>query len=180
VLNNIILSIRRLFSLGVVRRDSVKNKVRFLQVELDQNLTLDDIEHLEPFGFTSRVFDGADAVIISQGGNRGKSICLMTADRRYRIDIEKGESAIYNSHGDKVLMRKDRVIEMATPAKVLVNAPLLECNDLLVKKTATIKDKAIIEKDAVINSSSYIGHGHRENGRGNDTNTPNNFPAEGA
>ncbi len=159
-LNNIIGKIRRLVTLKVVKRDAIKNKVRYLQIQMNDEFPADDIEHLEAFGFTSRVLENADAVIVSRGGNEGKSICIMTPDRRYRIDIDKGESAMYNHHGDKVVMRQDRVIQMDAAAKVLINAPLTECNDLLVKGTATITE------DAIINDIAFVPHTHREQGDG--------------
>lgn len=122
--------VRRLIQLvqrSVVVSSRYVDNIRLLQLKLPGGSAIDGIEQLEPFGFTSHAPDGAEAITIALGGNSSHSIVILVSDRRYRLVIDKGEMAIYNQFHDKVHIRKDRVIEMKSAVKVLVDSPLLEC-----------------------------------------------------
>jgi len=152
VFSELIQKIRRVFSLGVLSRTRVNNKVKFLQVQMGDEFSLDDVEHLESFGFTSKALAGADVVLMSEGGNRGKPVCIMTADRKYRIEIAEGETAIYNQHGDKVHLKADRTIECVTPVKVLLSTPLVECQEDL-----TVHGNVQVDGDSNIDGNNTVG-----------------------
>lgn len=119
--------IRRMNGRGLVRRAGYKNNTRYLQLMLEGGLTLSDIEHLEPFGFTSHPLPGAEAIALAFNGNGSHTVALLVGDQRYRLKINEGECAIYNQHGDKVHIKKDRTISVDAAVKVALNTPLVEC-----------------------------------------------------
>jgi len=60
------------------------------------------VEHFEPYGFTSRPKDGAEAVLLNLGGvDHGIAICV--ADRRYRLKgLDQGGVAMYDDIGQTI------------------------------------------------------------------------------
>lgn len=119
--------IRRLFQRAQVRRVSYQDKVRYLQMIGEGGQPLSDIEHLEPFGFTSHPLPGAESIALAFNGNGSHAVALMVGDKRFAVQITEGECAIYNQHGDKVHIKNDRSISVDAAIKVQLNTPLVEC-----------------------------------------------------
>lgn len=122
-LNLLIRKIRRLAGRGLIRRVKYANKIRYFQVQQEGGMPLDDVEHLEPFGFTSHPLSNAEAVVLAFNGNGSHSVAIVAGDQRYRLEIEEGETAIYNHHGDKVHLKKDRTISVEAAVKVELVTP---------------------------------------------------------
>ncbi len=136
---------------AVLVRAGYRGKRRLLQLQVEGDQTLADIEHLEPFGFTSHPLNGAEAVALSFNGNGSHTVALLIGDARYRLEVTEGETAIYNQQGDKVHIRADRSIEIQSANKVLVNAPELYCSGV-------IRAQDVISHSNV----SLINHRHNE------------------
>lgn len=68
------------------------------------------VEHLEPYGFTSRANSGAEAVVLFPDGDRSHAVVVTVSDRRYRLKgLQTGEVAVYDDQGQSVtLTREDR------------------------------------------------------------------------
>lgn len=67
-----------------------------------------DIEHFEPYGFTSKAHAGSEAIVLFVGGDRSHGIVISVADRRYRLNgLEGGEAAIYDDQGQAVVIRRN-------------------------------------------------------------------------
>lgn len=71
-------------------------------------------ELMQHYGFASAPRPGADMIVIPVGGNSNHSVVVASEDARYRIDLEDGEAAIYSDEGDKVHLKRGRVIEIVT------------------------------------------------------------------
>lgn len=152
-LNKIIGKIRRLNQRGLVRRVSYSNNIRFLQLQTEGGLALDDIEHIEPFGFTSHPAADAEAVVIAFKGNGSHTVVIMVDDKRYKLQIAEGEVAIFNRHGDKVHIKDDGSIEIKAALKVLIDTPEAEF-------TGIVKGEDFITARGV----KLDSHGHNETG----------------
>ena len=111
-LNKLMGKIRRLNQRGLIRRATYSNNIRFLQLQTEGGLVLDDVEHIEPFGFTSHPLPDAEAVVLSFKGNGSHSVAILVDDKRFKLKIAPGEVAIFNRHGDKVQIRDDRIVEI--------------------------------------------------------------------
>ena len=74
--------------------------------------TRDDVEHIEPFGFTSRPPDavgqnGPDAVVVDIGDTSDHQVVIVIGDRRYRLSHipAKGEAVLYDAFGHEIRMQ---------------------------------------------------------------------------
>ncbi len=82
-----------------------------LKIEIMKDEIMDAVERLQNFGFTSVPEDGAEAIVLHVGGDRSNAIVIAVDDSEYRLKgLEKGEAAIYNSNGDYVKLKKDKII----------------------------------------------------------------------
>lgn len=123
MINSLVLKIRRLAGRALIRRVRYANKIRYFQVQQEGGMPLDNVEHVEPFGFTSHPLPNAEAVVLAFNGNGSNSVAIMAGDQRYRLVIDEGEAAIYNHHGDKVHLKKDRTISVEAATKVELVTP---------------------------------------------------------
>ena len=77
----------------VVLVDSAR-KLQALQMRLTAGEIKDNLEHFEPYGFTSNPLAGAEGIAAFIGGDRSHGVLLVVADRRYRIQaLQPGEVA---------------------------------------------------------------------------------------
>lgn len=108
--------------------------------------TLQDLEHLQEYGFASHPPDGSEAVVIPLGGNTSHGVIVCSQHGSYRIkNLKPGETAIFNHEGAKIVIKQGKIIEAdcnvyrvnckqyevnaATDAKF--NAPLVEASAVL-------------------------------------------------
>lgn len=66
-------------------------------------------EYFQHYGFTSRPLAGAEVIIINEGNNY---IGIASDDRRYRLQIQNGEVALYTDEGDKIHLKRNRIIDI--------------------------------------------------------------------
>jgi phage baseplate assembly protein V len=78
-----------------------QHKTQRLQVTLLAGEIKDNLEHFQPYGFTSAPMLGAEALVQFLGGNRGHGIATVVSDGRSRPrTLNEGEVAIYHSSDD--------------------------------------------------------------------------------
>jgi phage gp46-like protein len=100
----------RLLARGTVVLANSASKLQSLQMRLTAGEVNDDMEHFEPYGFTSHPLAGAEGVVTFIGGDRSHAIALVIADRRYRLQsLASGEVAIYTDEGDKIHFKRGRI-----------------------------------------------------------------------
>lgn len=106
---------------GVVDATDDSAKIQLSKISLLDSEVRDEIEHFQPYGFTSNPRDGAEAVVVFMGGRRDHGLAIQVDDRRYRIrNLESGEVAIYNDTGAKIVMRASGDIEITPKAGQVV------------------------------------------------------------
>lgn len=87
------------------------SKLRTLQIRMLAGETKDNIEHFEPYGFTSEVKPGSEPVAAFFDGDRSHGVVLVVADRRYRLTgLQSGEVAIFDDQGQKVHLTRDGIV----------------------------------------------------------------------
>ncbi|WP_407321761.1 phage baseplate assembly protein V [Dickeya ananatis] len=138
-------SLSNLLARAVVTGLNTATKCQMLQIKMMADELKTDIEHIEPYGFTSAPHAGAEAIAVYMDGDRSHGVVLAVCDRRYRITgLQAGEVAIYTDEGDSVILKRGRVIEATTQTfivnateKMTVNTPLLEvpAGDISDKKS---------------------------------------------
>ena len=73
-----------LITRGVLMAKNAARKMRTVQVQLFADDLRDDVEHFEPYGFTSEAKTGAEVLAASLAGDREHTIAFCITDRRYR------------------------------------------------------------------------------------------------
>ncbi len=81
--------------------------------------TFTNREYFQHYGFTSRPLNGAEGILIKEGNN---VILIASDDRRYRLQIEDGEVALYSDEGDKIHLKRNKEIHITTGGKLVVDA----------------------------------------------------------
>ena len=118
---------------GTITASKNNDQLRELQVQLQDNYVQDELEHLEPYGFSSEPHcdKQTDAMVAFLGNQRGHGIVLSVTDRRYRItQMKTGEVCIYDDKKRHVYLKQDGIeidgadspITVKTTNSVTINA----------------------------------------------------------
>lgn len=100
---------------GVVILANVACKMQELQLALLDGETSDQVEHFEPYGFTSRPHPGAEAVALHVGGDRAHCVAVVVADRRFRLQgLQAGEVALFTDEGDSLVFKRGGEIHITS------------------------------------------------------------------
>ena len=90
---------------------------------------------MQQFGFASSLPKGSEAVLLKTGQN----VYLIASDnRKFRIALQQGETAIYNNQGDSIHLKKNHTIEVnatGPTSKVIVNSMSVELGGPTVDPT---------------------------------------------
>ena len=134
------------FARGVMTLADGAKKMRSVQVRLLADEVRDDLEHVEPYGFTSEPHPEAEAFALFFDGDRSHGIVFTIADRRYRLKpLKTGEVAIFDDLGQKVHLTRDG-LEVYTPgwlhARVDKDAEITVGGNVTVKASAVTIDSA--------------------------------------
>ena len=110
---------------AVVKSINAASKCQMIDVELLAGQQKAGIEHLEPYGFTSRAQAGAEAVVLFPDGDRSHAVAITVSDRRYRMKgLKTGEVALYDDQGQSVtLTRAGIVVDGGGKVITFKNAP---------------------------------------------------------
>lgn len=89
--------------------------IQLLKVQGLADESLEDVDRVQEYGFTSVPKAGAEAIFVSLGGNREHTVVIAVDDRRYRLKgLAEGEVAIYSDEGDKIVLKRGNKIEVTT------------------------------------------------------------------
>ncbi|WP_413722700.1 phage baseplate assembly protein V [Sodalis sp. RH24] len=146
-------------------------KCQMLQVGLMAGETKENIEHLEPYGFTAAPHLGAEGIAVFPDGDRSHGVIIVVADRRYRIKgLAAGEVAVYTDEGDSIILKRGRIIEATTEQFIIHASTKITLDTPLVEGTGEVRD-SISTMSAM--RGTFNGHTHSENGdSGGTTDAP--------
>lgn len=151
-----------------------------LQIELLSGEVLDGVEHFEPYGYTSNPHPGFEPIAGSLGGKRSHTVCIVAADRRYRLKgLAAGEVALYTDEGDTLVLRRGRVVEITTQTllvkagtKVRFETPLVETTGRVMADGDITDQVPSGGKSMADMRTTYNSHTHPGDS-GGTTGTPN-------
>ena len=149
--------IANILARGVVALGNSASKLQSLQLRLLAGEIKDNMEHLEPYGFTACPHPGAEALAGFIGGDRSHGVVIVVADRRFRlVGLKPGEVALYTDEGDKFHFKRGRIIDIET---VTLN---VKATDSVNFDTPRITSTGRIESagDQVAGGVSQINHLH--------------------
>ena len=169
-----------ILSRGVGHLSNADTELQELQIELLSGEVLDGVEHMEPYGYTSNPHPGHEVVAASLAGKRSHTVCLVAADRRYRLKgLKNGEVALYTDEGDTVILKRGRVIEFNTQTLLIKASTKVRFETPLVEATGQIKADGDITdqvpsggKSMASMRATYNSHTHPGDS-GGTTGTPN-------
>lgn len=81
--------------------------------------TFTNREYFQHYGFTSRPLNGAEGILIKDGNN---VVLIASDDRRYRLQLQDGEVALYTDEGDAIHLKRNKEIHITTGGKLVVDA----------------------------------------------------------
>lgn len=120
-------------------------------------------ELFQHYGFTSAPLPGAEYIALPVGGNSKHTVVVASEDGRYRITVQDGEVALYSDEGDRVHLKRGRVVEVVTQTllvkagdKVRFETPLLEVTGNITSAGDITDHTRSIQADRDI----YNGHTH--------------------
>lgn len=181
---------------GVGTRVNSTAPVQLVQGEALAGEQLQDNELMQHYGYTSNPPAGFMYVAVPVGGKTAHGIMIATEHGSYRLKgLQSGEVALYTDEGDKIVMKRGRLIEVTTQTlrvnagvAIELNAPLITgnastkvaFNTPLVAATGNLEvDEDITDRKAHPDVNTVRGmrdlydtHTHHENDALGETNAP--------
>ena len=147
------------------------------QISKEGGAPINGVEYFEPVGFSSRppAGEGVEGLVVCRAGDTEQAMLVCVGARKYRIPLEDGESAIFNTpHGDFVKIKADRDIHVKAAGNVLVESPTAEfTGNVLVRGNLTVEGDTTLSSSVTSNGVNISGdHTHNSNGSGNQTDVP--------
>ena len=105
--------VRRLSNMvarGTVSLVNAGTKMQSLQLRLLAGESKADVEHFEPYGFSSHPQPGAECVALFLDGDRSHGVVICVADRRYRVKgLDSGEVILHDDQGQSVYLMRSGI-----------------------------------------------------------------------
>lgn len=107
--------------------------------------TLQDIEQLQQFGFTSHAPADTDVIVIPLGGDTSHGIVIASEHGSFRVkNLQSGEVAVYDESGSSIVLKRGKLIE-------------IDCDTLHIKAKTKIKmDSPLVEASEVLTAQGQI------------------------
>ena len=148
---------RNILARGLVALGNSASKLQSLQLRLLAGEVKDNVEHLEPYGFTSSPVEGAEALVGFIGGDRSHAVVIVVADRRFRLQgLKSGEVALYTDEGDFIHFKRGRIIDIETVTLNVKASDSVNFDTPLITSTGRIESVG----DQIAGGISQINHPH--------------------
>lgn len=132
-------------------------KTQIVQASMFADETRDKMERMAEYGFTSVPLPGSQAVAVFVGGERGHGIVIATGDTRYRLKgLAGGEVALYTDEGDKIILKRGKMIEVTTDTLLVKAATKVRFETPLVENTGAEHTTGNITSDADITAAANM------------------------
>ncbi|MBF8730452.1 phage baseplate assembly protein [Pseudomonas guariconensis] len=156
-------TLTRMMARGTVALATAGRMLQTLQMRLTAGEIKDDLEHFEPYGYTSCPKPGAEGLALFLGGDRSHGVVVCVADRRFRLkELKPGEVALYTDEGDTFVFKRGRVVELDTMTLKVKAGSSVQFDTPLIKTTGRIES----DGDQVAGGISQITHVHDGISRG--------------
>lgn len=108
---------------AVVHLVSDTKKLQLMQAGALAGETIDEVEHHQPYGFSSVPLGGAEAILVFPNGDRAHAIAVAVSDRRYRpTGGQAGEVCLYTDEGDVIRLGRGHIMSLETSGSVTLAA----------------------------------------------------------
>jgi phage baseplate assembly protein V len=124
ILERVLAPIKRRLSLVVVRAlvDIVDDStdLQVLQVVPGDGEIIEDLEHLQPYGLTSRPPKGAPVIVLSPNGNNEIAVALVGWKASRPTGLKEGEVALAHENGNMILLKDGGDIVVTASGDILL------------------------------------------------------------
>lgn len=142
---------------GLVALGNSAGKLQSLQLRVLAGEVKDNVEHLEPYGFTACPLEDAEALVGFIDGDRSHTVVIVVADRRFRLQgLKSGEVALYTDEGDRLHFKRGRVIDIETVTLNIKATDSVNFDTPLITSTGRIESAG----DQIAGGISQINHPH--------------------
>lgn len=163
------MSLKSMMARGTVVLAAAGKMMQTLQVRLTAKELKDNVEHFEPYGFTSNPKSGAEVLTLFLGGDRSNAVVVVASDRRYRIkELKPGEVALYTDEGDKIHLKRGRIIDIETETLNIKASTSVNFDTPTITQTGQI----VSQGDQIAAGVSQINHPHSGVEIGDDQSGP--------
>ncbi|MNC52542.1 Bacteriophage Mu Gp45 protein [compost metagenome] len=160
---------RNILARGLVALGNSASKLQSLQLRLLAGEVKDNVEHLEPYGFTACPLAGAEALAGFIGGDRSHAVVIVVADRRFRLQgLKPGEVALYTDEGDFIHFKRGRVIDIETVTLNVKATDSVNFDTPLITTTGRFESAG----DQIASGVSQVNHQHSDVQSGNGQSGP--------
>ena len=130
---------------GVLHLVKSADNIQKVQASGLADETLQDVELMQQFGFTSVPPANTQAVILPIGGQTTHGIVIATENGSFRLkNLQGGEVAIYDESGSSIVLKKGRLIE-------------IDCDVLKINATTKVDiSSPLVETDQVFTAQGHI------------------------
>lgn len=187
---------------GVLNLVKSRSEIQLAQVSGLADETLQDVELMQQFGFTSAPPASSEAVVIPVGGKTTHSVIVATENGAFRVKgLKEGEVAVYDQSGSTIILKQGKLVEIScdnlvihASQKIALNSPLVEASEVLTAQGqingngglavqggngASFSGDVVqqggsfsTDGDVRAGSTSLKTHQHNEQGDGQPTSTP--------
>jgi phage baseplate assembly protein V len=105
IVDRLIVPLRNQVANSIARAvvNVVDNAQPMQRIQADAEETIADIEHFQPYGFSSVPGPDAEAVIVCSGGDRGKAMAVVVSEQQSRPSGQvDGEVTVYHRNGHRI------------------------------------------------------------------------------
>ena len=161
--------IANILARGAVALGNSASKLQSLQLRLLAGEVKDNVEHLEPYGYTASPLEGAEALAGFIGGDRSHAVVIVVADRRFRLQgLKPGEVALYTDEGDFIHFKRGRIIDIETVTLNVKASDSVNFDTPLISTTGRIESAG----DQIAAGISQVNHPHSNVQAGNGQSGP--------
>lgn len=164
--------------------------VQFVQVQVNDLETIDNLPRVAEFGITSVAPNGSDVVMVNLGGGRNNAVVIATGHQASRPKgLKPGETMLYSQDGKSVYLtasggividakgqdvavNNGGTVTIHAQTKVVIDTPVLECTGDIVDNTAT-NSHSMAQMRAIFNSHTHPVANVQTGGSTINTNAPN-------
>ena len=101
--------------IGAVKLVKSDAKTQTVQVALTKDFVIDNVPHIEPYGFTSHPQTDAECLIVNAGENGERPVAVVIGGRMCRLQgLQAGEVALYTDEGDRLVFKRGQIVELQT------------------------------------------------------------------
>lgn len=114
--------------IGAVKLVKSDAKTQTVQVALTKEFVIDNVPHIEPYGFTAHPQADAECLVVNVGENGERPVAVVIGGRTCRLQgLQAGEVALYTDEGDEIRLKRGHEIVVKT-SKFVIDAAEIDLN----------------------------------------------------